>query len=179
MARSRRRASSRFAPRRPRRSGNSRPLASRRGKRLRPPRHGRPPMIRRRATAAAGKAAGALPLGTKRRPTRRRIMKATATILAAGLTGAFALAALDVPAEARERSGAREVRPAKRTAVNRRVAQRPIFRNEAAAYAPAVGYYAGPPPAQKPNGGPGRAQFEPLTIGAAPERGENRSPEGP
>ena len=58
-------------------------------------------------------------------------MKATATILAAGLAGAFALAALDVPAEARERSGAREVRPAKRTAVNRRVAQRPIFRNEA------------------------------------------------
>src|SRR5215203_3017871 len=59
---------------------------------------------------APGKAAGAL-MGTKRRPTRRRIMKATATILAAGLTGAFALAALDVPAEARERSGAREVRP--------------------------------------------------------------------
>ena len=106
-------------------------------------------------------------------------MKATARILAAGLVGAFALAALDVPAEARERSGAREVRPAKRTAVNRRVAQRPIFRNEAAAYAPAVGYYAGPPPAQKPYGGPGRAQFEPLTVGAAPERGENRSPEGP
>jgi len=107
-------------------------------------------------------------------------MKATATILAAGLAGAFALAALDVPAQARERSGAREVRPAKRTAVNRRVAQRPIFRNEAtAAYAPAVGYYAGPPPAQKPYGGPGRAQFEPLTVGAAPERGEERSPEGP
>ena len=106
-------------------------------------------------------------------------MKATATILAAGLTGAFALAALDVSAEARERSGASEVRPAKRTAVHRRVAQRPIFRNDAAAYAPAVGYYAGPPPAQKPYGGPGRAQFEPLTIGAAPERGENRSPEGP
>ena len=75
---------------------------------------------------------------------------------------------------------AREVRPAKRAAVNRRVAQRPIFRNEAAAtYAPAVGYYAGPPPAQKPYGGPGRAQFEPLVIGAAPERGETRSPEGP
>ena len=107
-------------------------------------------------------------------------MKATATLLAAGLTGSFALAALDVPAQARERSGAREVRPAKRTAVNRRVAQRPIIRNEAAAaYAPAAGYYAGPPPAQKPYGGPGRAQFEPLVIGAAPERGETRSPEGP
>ena len=106
-------------------------------------------------------------------------MKATATILAAGLAGAFALAALDVSAEARERSGAREVRPAKRAAVHRRVAQRPIFRNEAAAYAPATGYYAGPPPPQKPYGGPGRAQFEPLVIGAAPERGETRSPEGP
>jgi hypothetical protein len=106
-------------------------------------------------------------------------MKATARLLAAGLAGAFALAALDVPAEARERSGVREVRPAKRIAVHRRVAQRPIFRNEAAAYTPAVGYYAGPPPGQKPYGGPGRAQFEPLTVGAAPERGEERSPEGP
>ena len=106
-------------------------------------------------------------------------MKATATILAAGLAGAFALAALDGPVEARERSGAREVRPTKRTAVNWRVAQRPIFRNEAAAYAPATGYYAGPPPPQKPYGGPGRAQFEPFVIGAAPERGETRSPEGP
>jgi len=129
---------------------------------------------------APGKAAGALPSENDAARERRRIMKATARILAAGLTGAFALAALDVPAEARERGGAREVRPAKRAAVHRRVAQRPIFRNEAAAaYAPAVGYYAGPPPAQKPYGGPGRAQFEPLTVGAAPERGEERSPEGP
>jgi hypothetical protein len=107
-------------------------------------------------------------------------MKATARIVAAGLAGAFALAALDVPSEARERSGAREARHVKRTAVHRRVAQRPISRSEAAAvYAPTAGYYAGPPPAQKPYGGPGRAQFEPLMIGAAPERGENRSPEGP
>jgi len=51
------------------------------------------------------------------------------------------------------------------------VAQRPIIRHEAAAYAPAVGYYAGPPPAQKPYGGPRRAQFEPLTVGAGAWRG--------
>jgi len=152
-------------------------------------------MIRRRVAAAAAaviegplsqardegarKSGRRVAIGSDAARERRRIMKATARILAAGLTGAFALAALDVPAEARERSGAREVRPAKRTAVHRRVAQRPIIRNEAAAYAPAVGYYAGPPPAQKPYGGPGRAQFEPMTIGAAPERGESRSPEGP
>jgi hypothetical protein len=105
-------------------------------------------------------------------------MRTVAKLVAAGLAGFFAAAAFDVPTEARERSGVGEARKAKKAQTRGRVVRRPIVREAMPAYAAAPAY-AGPPQSLKPYGGPGRAQFEPLVVGAPPERGETRSPEGP
>ena len=99
----------------------------------------------------------------------RLLLKGTAVALAA----AFALAAFETPGEAREAGGVMKVRHVKKTRAHRRV----VHRAMPYAAAPAGAYAA--PHAMAPSGGPGRAQFEPLAVGAAPERGEDHSPEGP
>ena len=94
-------------------------------------------------------------------------------ILAPGLAGAFA-SAFDVPAEARERreragpAGERRGKPAGCAAAD-------LGRGGGGLCATAA--IAGRP-AQKPYGGPGRAQFEPFIVGAAPERAERAIPKG-
>ena len=93
---------------------------------------------------------------------------------AAALAAAFALSAFEAPAEARER-GVAKTRHVKKVRAHRRVVQR--VAPYAAAAAPAAVYAA--PSAMVPYGGPGRAQFEAPMVGAAPERGEDHSPEGP
>jgi hypothetical protein len=104
-------------------------------------------------------------------------MKPSFRCAVAALAAAFALAAFEVPAEARERSGVKQARHVKKTRAHRRVAHRPMPYAAAGAVAPAA-IHAGPS-AMVPYGGPGRAQFEPVVVGAQPERGEDRSPEGP
>ena len=101
-------------------------------------------------------------------------MRSLSRVAAVALAAAFALAAFEVPGEARE-AGVMQARHAKKVRTHRRVAQRPV--PYAAAAAPAAAYAAPHPMA--PYGGPGRAQFEPLIPGAPPERGDNHSPEGP
>jgi hypothetical protein len=95
---------------------------------------------------------------------------------AVALAAAFALAAFEAPGEARERSGVTQARHVKKARAHRWVAHRPMP-YAAAAVSPGAAYAA--PSAMAPYGGPGRVQFEPLAVGAVPERGDNHSPEGP
>jgi hypothetical protein len=97
-------------------------------------------------------------------PSKRLAAAALATVL--GVTF------FEAPTAARERSGASQARPPKTAKAHRQaVAHR-------APYAIPASAYPGPS-SMVPYGGPGRAQFEPLTVGAAPDRGDNHSPEGP
>jgi hypothetical protein len=97
-------------------------------------------------------------------------------IMAAGIAAAFAATIVDAPSEARERGAAR-THHVKKTRLRHRVAQRPFAPYAAPADVPSVAY-AGPPLSGRPYGGPGRAYFDPPTVGAAPDRAESRSPEG-
>jgi phage tail tape-measure protein len=105
-------------------------------------------------------------------------MKLMAKIVTAALAAAFATAMLGASGEARTRRGVEQSRQVKKARLRHRVAQRPVAAYEAApGYAP-VAAYGGLPLSAKPYGGPGRAYFEPPSVGAAPDRAESRSPEG-
>jgi hypothetical protein len=91
-------------------------------------------------------------------------------ILALALTGAFALATFEAPAEARE--PAVKKRQARQAPPRHRIAQRPSVPTPA-------GRHAAPADPRMPYGGPGRAQFEPVVVGPQPERADGRTPEGP
>jgi hypothetical protein len=94
--------------------------------------------------------------------------------LALALFGAFAIVAFESPAEARE-PALKKARHVQKAPARPRVAHR----THPPAPVAAAGGYGVPADARAPYGGPGRAQFEPLVIGAQPDRSEGRSPEGP
>jgi hypothetical protein len=102
-------------------------------------------------------------------------MKPIGRILAAVLAVAFASTIVDTGSEARETSGLRQSRQVKKSRPRHRLVRREAA--PAPSYAPSAAY-AGPP-AGVPYGGPGRAYFENPVAGAAPDRAESRSPEGP
>ena len=111
-------------------------------------------------------------------------MKLLPSLLAAGLVGALVASAPSSvlarsdgkqiqrlkPVKKAQARPARRVRPAREAGFDRPYA--------APAYAAAAAY-GGARATSVPNGGPGRYYLDPPTVGAAPERGEDHSPEGP
>lgn len=104
-------------------------------------------------------------------------MNSIIKLVGIALVGAFVIAPFNSPSEAREQSGLRQSRHhVKKTPMRHRVAQRPSV---PAVAAPIVASRAGGPDPRAPYSGPGRAQFEPVVVGAQPDRADGRTPEGP